>query len=319
MRRLALALALAWPAAAHMVSMSSGELVITGSGARYALRMPLYEVSHVKDPGRAVLDNIHFTSGGVRARLTDRSCREDTAAGAYLCTASYTFAAPPERLDVECSFHSITVPNHVHLLRAEMDGKRDQALFDLSFPKATLRFKPPSAAEIVVTQGAAGFGRALGGAVQVLFLTALVVAARRRRELVALAAMFLGGQVVSALLTPLSNWQPAPRFVEAAAALTVAYLAVEVLLLPQAGARWLVAGVLGAFHGLYFHLFLQTSGYGAGYVLAGAALADALAITVLALAFWQIRRHAAALRPVQVSAAGLAVFGLACFLLRLRS
>ena len=69
-------------------------------------------------------------------------------------------------------------------------------------------------------------------------------------------------------------WQPAPRFVEAATALAVAYLAVEILLLPQAGARWLVAGVLGALHGLYFHLFVQTTGYSPALVLLGAALAE---------------------------------------------
>src|ERR1035438_8268711 len=78
-------------------------------------------------------------------------------------------------------------------------------------------------------------------------------------------------QAASVLTMAHVVWQPAPRFVEAATALAVAYLAVEILLLPQAGARWLVAGVLGALHGLYFHLFVQTTGYSPALVLAGAA------------------------------------------------
>jgi hypothetical protein len=223
-----------------------------------------------------------------------------------------------ERLDVECTFAAITVPNHVHLLRAEMEGKHDQALFDISFPHATMRFRPPTRMETAVTESGAGFMRALGGAVQVLFLAALVLAARSGRELLALAGMFLAGQIASVLVVPHTVWQPVPRFVEAAAALTIAYLAVEILVLPEAGARWLVAGALGAFHGLYFHLFLQTSGYRPGFVLAGAAFAEMVAISILALVFSRIGRVARAFRPVRVSAGALLVFAMVWFILRLR-
>ena len=83
--------------------------------------------------------------------------------------------------------------------------------------------------------------------------------------------MFLAGQTAAACIVPLTAWQPPARFVEAAAALTIAYLAVEILALPHAGMRWLIVAVLGAFHGLYFALFLRTTGYSAVYVLAGAA------------------------------------------------
>jgi hypothetical protein len=218
-----------------------------------------------------------------------------------------------DRVDVECTFHSVTVPNHVHLLRAEMSGKRDQAIFDLSFTRATLRFRPPTKTEIAITQAGAGFVLALGGAVQVMFLVALVLAARSRRELLALAAMFLAGQIASVLFMPHTAWQPNARFVEAAVALTVAYLAVEILLLPEAGARWIIAGVLGAFHGLYFHLFLQTTEYSTPLVLAGSALAEAGAISVLALLAARARRW------TKVFAGALLAFGLVWFGLRLRS
>jgi hypothetical protein len=207
----------------------------------------------------------------------------------------------------------------VHLLRAAMGGKQDQALFDLSFTHATLRFRPPTPAELAVTQAVAGWMRALGGAAQLLFLAALVLAARSRRELLLLSAMFVAGQAACVLAMPHVSWQPAPRFVEAAAALTVAYLAVEILLLPQAGARWAIAGVLGAFHGLYFHLFLQNTGYSAAWVLAGAAIAEVAAISVLALLLSQIVRMGPALRPVRVCALALLVFGLVWFGLRLRN
>jgi hypothetical protein len=308
---------LAWPAWAHVVSMSSGDLTIEGTRAHYELRMPQYEIAHVASPERVLLEHIRFSSEGRDARLLSKSCGTD-GRDTYVCTADYEFAAPVERLEVECTFAAITVPNHVHLLRAAMDGKHDQGIFDISFPHATMRFRPPTPIETAVTESGAGFMRALGGAVQILFLAALVLAARSGKELLALAGMFLAGQIASVLIVPHTAWLPAPRFVEAAAALTIAYLAVEILLLPEAGGRWLVAGALGGFHGLYFYLFLQTSGYRPGFVLAGAALAEMVAIGILALAFSRIGRVARALRPVQVSATALLVFGMAWFFLRLR-
>ena len=295
--------------------MSSGDLTITGTRAHYELRMPLYEVSHVAAPERTLLDRVRFAG----ARLLSANCAADTPRALYVCQADYEFSAPVDRVDVDCTLAAVTVPNHVHLLRAELDGKRDQAVFDISFTHATLRFRPPTAMEIALTQAGAGFMRALGGAAQLLFLAALVLAARSWRELLALVTMFVAGQVVCVLAMPHVAWQPAPRFVEAAAALTVAYLAVEILLLPQAGARWAIAGVLGVFHGLYFYLFLQTSEYQAGWVLAGAAMAETAAIAVLALLFSRVVRMARAFRPIQVSAWALLLFGLVWFGLRLRS
>ena len=303
--------ALAWQAGAHVMSMSSGDLTLNGARAHYELRMPLYEIVHVTNPAQTLLDHIHF----IGARMTVHECRSDPAHDTYLCTADYDFPAPVDRVDVECTFAAATVPNHVHLLRAEMGGKRDQAVFDLSFTRTTLRFRPPTRTEIVVTQMGAGFVRALEGLVQLLFLGALVLAARGRRELAALAAMFLAGQVLSVAIVPLTSWQPAPRFVEAAAALTVAYLAVEILLLPEAGARWAVAGILGAFHGLYFHLFVQTTEYSAPLVLAGAAVAQAAAVVILALAMTPIARWP---RVRMAAACGLLMFGLGWFAMRLR-
>ena len=316
MRRLTLAALWGVPAFAHVMSMSSGDFVVRGTRAHYELRMPSYEIAHIRDPESSLFGHIHFASGGREARLLSRSCHDDPGSGAYLCAADYEFSGPVDRLEVECTFHAVTVPNHVHLLRAERDGKRDQALFELSFPKATLRFAPPAPLEVAFTQALAGAGRACS-LVELLFLVGLVIAARSRRELLALGSMFLLGQIATAAIVPLTSWYPAARFVEAATALTVAYLAVEVLLLPQAGARWLVAAVLGAFHGLYFALFLRTSEYGPLWVLAGAALAESAILALLATLFAWAGRALARLRPVPVCAALLLACGMGWFFARM--
>jgi hypothetical protein len=132
-------LLLAWPASAHVMSMSSGDLAIESARAHYELRMPLYEVAHVPNPERTLLQHIRFAG----ARMARSECRADAARDTYICTADYEFASPVDRLDVECTFTSITVPNHVHLLRASLGEKHDQAIFDLGFTSTTLRFRPP--------------------------------------------------------------------------------------------------------------------------------------------------------------------------------
>lgn len=305
-------LLLSSPCFAHVMSMSSGDLTIQGALAHYELRFPLYEVPHVANPGQTLLAHITFASGGTAARLLNSACREDAGINSYVCTADYQFAGPVESLDVECTFPAVTVPNHVHLLRVENGEKRDQALFDISFPRATLRFRPPTGLETAMTEGGAGAVRAFGGAAQILFVVALVLAARGRRELALLTSMFLVGQIAGAVIIPRTGWEAPARFVEAAAGLTIAYLAVEILALPKAGMRWLIVAILGGFHGLYFALFLQTTGYHASYVLSGAVVAEVVGIGVFGLAAGYLGK-----RVVTVLASLLLATGLGWFFLRL--
>jgi len=304
---------------AHVISMSTGELTVRGDHLDFVLNMPMYEAVHTPHPETALLDHLRFTSRGETAHLIQKSCHEESASGVYICAAEYSFSHPIDRLDVECTLYQVTVPNHVHLLRAENAGKHDQAVFDYSFTQATLRFRPPTAFEVAVQQGFEGMLRAVAGPVQLLFLAALVLAARGRRELVLLAVMFLVGEVATALAAGALNWQPPVRFVEAAMALSIAYLSVEILFLPEAGMRWMIAGILGGFHGLSLYLVLTGSGFRPSYVLGGAAISELTVIAVLALGLWMLKRRWTLTPVVRSSAALLLVFGMAWFFLRLRS
>jgi hypothetical protein len=71
----------------------------------------------------------------------------------------------------------------------------------------------------------------------------------------------------------MAGWQPTTRFAECAAALGIAYLAVEILFVPQGGTRWWIAAVLGLFQGVYLALFSQGE---MAFFLTGAALSAAL-------------------------------------------
>ena len=309
-------MALAMPLGAHMVSMSTGELKVDGNRAHYELRMPSYEVAHVREPEHTLLEHIRFRSGGAWAKLAAQSCADQQ--GTYICNADYEFPAPVDELLIECTYPSATVPNHVHLLRAYRGDKTDQAVFDLSFTSAEIRFRPPTALETALKESAAGFMRAAGGLAPLLFLASLVLAARTRRELIGLTAAFLVAESLACVIAPRITFPLSPRFIEAAAALTIAYLAFEIILLPTSGMRWLVVGVLGLFHGAYFSIFLAESGYNAATFLCGVAVAELLLILIFAFALDRLIRFTKFSRAVPAAAGLLLAVGVVWFLWRLK-
>ena len=101
-----------------------------------------------------------------------------------------------------------------------------------------------------LTEGArAGVLWLLSTPVMLLLLIAIVAASRGWPEFQLFATCFVAAQaapLLAASIAPTLN----PRFLELASALAVAYLAVEILFLPQAGTRWLVVMVVGLFPGL---------------------------------------------------------------------
>jgi hypothetical protein len=230
---------LAVPVWAHVVSMSTGELRVDGPLADYELRIPMIEIAQMADPS-SILNYIHFDGG----HRTSAKCADED--GTYVCHASYEFEnLVPDRLGVECRFFEATVPNHVHWLHATRGKNSDQEVFDQAFPRSELRFRPPSRTEIFWRQFGLGFARAATNWIGLLFLVGLAISSPRA------VLPFLIGEAAAILIGPRVPWPLAPRFLESAMALTVAYLAVEILM--AADTRhftWIVA-VLGVFHGLF--------------------------------------------------------------------
>lgn len=310
----------ALPAFCHVVSMSSADLEVKGTQAIYQLRMPLYELQHVPGPEKTLFDHLRLMSGGVQGSLVSKQCREDKEDGAFLCKAEYQWKEPVDDLEIVCTFHTVTVPNHVHLIRAVKADKTDQAVFDFSNQKALIRFRPPTLFEQWMTAMGSGMARAYSSAAAVLFLVCLALAARDRQELVWITLAFLMGEAISAVVIPLTPWNPAPRFIDAALALTIAYLAVEILSLPTAGQRWIVCGVLGAFHGLSYATYLTATGYDPMPVLLGVAIANLIAVGFFAFLLSRVSRGLSEVAPIasKVAASLLLLTGLIWFYQRLR-
>lgn len=287
-------------AQAHVVSMSTGELHMDGPTAVFDLRMPMYEISQLADPQNALLSHIRFGDG----HRTKASCQEED--GTYVCHSEYEFPGlHPDSLDVECTLYQVTVPNHVHLLTATQGPNSDQLVFDQTLNDGEIRFHPPSRAELIARQLISGARKAAQNGAGLLFLVALALAARSRGEAVTLAAVFLMSEWLARLVGPRLPVALSARFFDAALALTVAYLAVELLMLPDGKLRWLIVAVLGLFHGLSLAAFPPATQAGASAVQA---------VMIAPLAVGALRMPKIARRP---SAALILLLAVAWFGFRL--
>lgn len=314
---------LAAGASAHVISMSSGFATVNGNRVEYVLRMPAYEIAAGTDPARALFDRIRFSSGFETANRLDGECHLDSTAATWICAANYQFSHPIEKLGVDCRFYEVTVPNHIHMLHAERAGKSDRAILDSTFPSAALAFRPPTEVELAIDQSMSGAIRVWTNLAQVLLLIALALASRGYREFALLIAVFLAGEWAGTEALLRTAWQPSLRFAEAAAALALAYLALETIAFPKSSGRWALALVFGAFQGMFFALFVAESGYASGWVLAGACAAALTVAGLCALAGLAAARRIAreswrsGLRTVACYV--LMGTGLVWFVLRLRS
>lgn len=301
------------PGAAHVLSVSHGNLQLQGSDVRYELRMPLAEAPTAEGQRRSLLDAFELRANGETGERVEEECREEVGQALYICNATYRFPEPPEKIAVRCDYPTVTVPHHVHIVSSGEGDAARQTVFDIVSREAEIRFTAPTRWEVLASQVLAGARRAITSPELLLFLAILVLAGRTQRELGGCVGAFLSAQTAVALLGQLSGWTPPGRFIEAAAALTVAYVASEVLFLPEARKRWLVCGGVGCFHGLFLSAFLVSTRMQAAYFLPGALGCEVLLLSLLgALRLRFVRR-----RGEQLIALLLLVSGLGWFALRL--
>ena len=301
------------PGSAHVLSVSQGKLRLAGQAVQYELRMPLTEIPEGDNPQATLLAAFAVFADGQAGTLAEQACREEAGQGLYICEAEYRFAAPPAKVSVRCDFPAVTVPHHMHILLSGEGDSARQTVFDITSRESDIRFIPPTPGEIVATNLGAGARKAITSPELLLFLVALALAARARREFFVCAGAFLCFQAAVAAAAGILGWIPPTRFLEAAAALTVAYLASEILFLPDAKYRWVVCGSMGCFHGLFLAAFLAATGMKAPYFLSGAISTEALIVT----AAGAIRLRVVTRRAEQLTAILLLVVGLAWFGLRL--
>ncbi len=268
-RQLLLALIGCSTACAHVVSISNGELHITGRAGSYELRMPSYEVENLAHPETVLLDEIRF--GG--AKRTSSVCKADS--GWLVCHAQYEFAEDvSDKVEVECTLYRVIVPNHVHILYAIQaeNGREnsDQKVFDQNTSAAEMRFHPPSLWESISRDGAAGAMRLLKSVAALLFLAVLALTARSWKEAALFGLVFIAAEWLVRPLAPFIPIGLSSEFLEAVMALTTAYLTAELIFLHMGRARWILVSLFGMVHGLPFAGF--PSFYLIGAILTQAVL-----------------------------------------------
>ena len=284
-----------------MMSMSSGDVKLSGVRLDYTLTMPLFEVAHARNPEESLLQHVQFHS----ARMVTHECRNEPSRDSYVCHATYEYAAPPDAIEVTCTLPDVTVPNHIHLLRAMRDGNSDRAVFDSAFTHAVIRFRPPTPGEVAAGEITKGAGFVFTSPIFLFLMVTLGLACTSRWSAAALSLSFVAGQISGAWLP----WSFAPRLIECAAALGVAYLAVEVLFLSSTLARLAAAAALGVVPGLSLAQFASQSESGLGFTLVGSCVATAVVVIgagLLSLRLPVVRRPGAAL----ACAAGLGWFAI---------
>ena len=300
------------PVAGHVLSVSHGSLLQDGSDLLYELRMPLAEAPEGDDRAQTLLSAFLVLDGDQPGDQVEATCNENAGQGLFVCTATYRFPEPPKTVAVRCDFPAVTVPQHVHVLRSGEGEMVRQTVFDITYTEAEIRFTPPTWRETVATESGAGFRRALTSPELLLFLLALALAGRSKREFAACVGGFLAAQALVAVVGGVIGIAPPVRFLEAAAALTVAYLAAEILFLPDASMRWLACGAMGTFHGLFFATLLGSAQMSPAYFLPGALAGEGLALALLG----GVRLRYVGSRTEQLGAILLLVGGLGWFGLR---
>ena len=272
------------PLGAHMVSMSSGTLQVDGTKLVYQARIPLFEIPNMPGFDKLLFAEIHFSGKQGEARMISSGCVNDTAEGFYRCDAVYQLAQPDEEIESAIGWHKVIAQNHVHVLSAMRGDMMARAVFQASTPTSTLRFRPLTLVEKIAESGIASVHWFLTTPVMMLLAIALVIVSRSRKELGLVTGTFLIGQLLPvASLSVAARFNP--RFLELGAALAVAYLAVEVLFLPKAGNRWLVAGGVGLFPGLALGSLVQQTDLDPTGVWIGAVSVECLLVAVGGMAW----------------------------------
>ena len=97
-----------------------------------------------------------------------------------------------------------------------------------------------------------GVEHILTGYDHLLFLLALLVAGRGIRQLVAIVTSFTVAHSLTLAVATVGLVQPPPRLIEAAIALSIAYVGIENLLVSDVRGRWRLTFVFGLVHGFGF-------------------------------------------------------------------
>ncbi|MBX3233650.1 MAG: HupE/UreJ family protein [Labilithrix sp.] len=299
MRRLMLALAaafvvlaLAHPARAHQIGLSTGEYVARGSSlvvklafARNELAMLAPSLDRNRDGHvtaaeigeshplltEKILRRLRVTTHGEECTptLTDAGLTEGDG---ILLGARWACKTANEPFEVQLLVLDDLARGHRHIARALEGQVAHDAMLAGDERTFTVPPEPPDATPAVSAPKAeekTGFGsffvlgveHILTGYDHLVFVFGLVLVRARLRSLLAIITAFTVAHSITLGVAVLGIWSPSPRVVEPAIALSIAYVGIDNLRKGvSAEKRWRITFPFGLVHGFGFAGALQEIG-----------------------------------------------------------
>jgi hydrogenase/urease accessory protein HupE len=241
------------------------------------------------------------------------------ASGSFEVVATHTRPDARRPLALRSTFHVLTDDSHRVIARVERDGVSEPMVLTAETPEHALPDAPrPSWLHALAPPGSFGALLLLGvehiltGYDHLVFLLCLLVPGGTWRSRVAIVTAFTLAHSVTLVLAALQIVTLPARFVEAAIAVSIAYVAIENLLHDQPRTRWPAAFGFGLVHGFGFAGMLHVLDLPVGALVSsvvafnlgvevGQLAVVAVAVPLVALA----SRHAWHRRLVQSASVGV--------------
>jgi len=267
------------PTTAHPLSVSYARFSIDARSVAAVVRLPLDDVDlllrldkdldgHVSaaeiDAARSAIDpyvakhlRVRSAGAALEPRLTRLALWTDPAGFQYLeADAEFTAPDPIESFSIEIDFLSELYAQHKTLGELRIAGRSEQFVFEprrVFAGRAAERHRWADAASFVRL----GIEHIFTGYDHILFLFGLLLVGNGLRNLVAVVTSFTVAHSLTLALATLGAVQPVPWTIEAAIALSLAYIGIENLLVSNPRYRWKITFVFGLVHGFGFAAVLR--------------------------------------------------------------
>lgn len=172
---------------------------------------------------------------------------------------NHLFHQPPGELQLESTFHKLTDDRHRTFCQVDMDGALTQYVLDVNRPVE----------RIEVLTGWSGLARRAGrflvlgvehiltGYDHLAFLLGLIILGGALKSLVGIVSSFTVAHSLTLVLATLDLVILPTRFVEAAIALSICYVALENMFVREVRYRWVITFFFGLIHGFGFSNVLR--------------------------------------------------------------
>ncbi|MEZ5288177.1 MAG: HupE/UreJ family protein [Vicinamibacterales bacterium] len=170
---------------------------------------------------------------------------------------TYEFAATVGTLALGTTLPEVTQSDHRHLASVVRGGASAEAVLDLNAPHAVFDAAGPGVLASARRFAALGVEHIVTGYDHLAFLAALLLGAAAFRSVVGIVTAFTLAHSLTLGLATFDIVTVPPALVESLIALSIAWVAVENLLLDRPAHRWRLAFAFGLVHGFGFSNVLR--------------------------------------------------------------